>query len=274
MTGIQSRVAELQQTISASRLNTFHQCRLKFFYRYVAKIEKPTSPALFTGKTVHAVLQVWNIARWRGEVRDPEFFRQLFDQLWTNPESNIGIRWEDKEEAQKETAWNMIETYFRETTIPQDEKPLAVEVSVEADLVQRGLPKLIGIIDLVRPGGRIVDFKTSSTTPNADRSAHQNGLQLSCYGVLYQEATGEKESAFELHHLVKLKTPKVVISTLGAMTPSQEKMLYRSIESYLTGLDRMDFVPSPGMTCLSCEYWGNCQQWNGEYAMPERKVSA
>ncbi|MEO6848021.1 MAG: PD-(D/E)XK nuclease family protein [Chthoniobacterales bacterium] len=275
MTDIKNRVAELQQTISASRLNTFHQCRLKFFFRYVEKIEKPTSPALFIGKTVHAILQVWNIARWRGETRDSEFFRQLFEQLWSNPESNIGIRWEEKEEAQKQTAWNMIETYFRETTIPPGEKPLGVEVSVEADLVQRGLPKLIGIIDLVRPGGRIVDFKTSSTTPNPERSAHQNGLQLACYGLLYREATGEKESGFELHHLVKLKTPKVVISTLGAVTPSQENRLYRSIESYLEGLDRMDFVPSPGMTCLSCEYWGNCQKWTGEHSgLAERKLAA
>ncbi len=41
---------ELKQTVSASRLNTFHQCRLKFFFRYVAEIQKPGTPALFVGK--------------------------------------------------------------------------------------------------------------------------------------------------------------------------------------------------------------------------------
>jgi len=270
---VNALIAELKQTVSASRLNTFHTCRLKFFFRYVLQVTKPTSPALFVGSAVHSVLQVWNLARWRGEDRPQVFFKELLDTLWSNPETNRDIPWKDDEEDQKQTAWAMLEAYFSETTIPKGEKPQGVEVSVEADLVQRGLPKLIGIIDLVRPGGRIVDFKTTAQTPNAERTAHQNGLQLACYGVLYREATGEREGGFELHHLVKLKKPKIVIVPLGQVTPAQEKRLYRAIESYLDGLDRMDFIPSPGMACLSCEYFRECQAWSGEYAIEERRAA-
>ena len=265
-------IEELKQTVSASRLNTFHQCRLKFFFRYVAEIEKAATPALFVGKAVHAILQVWNLARWRKEDRSLEFYRALFEKLWIDPEANSGINWKEKETEQKLTTWEMLETYFAETTIPGDEKPQGVEVAVEADLVQRGLPKLVGIIDLVRPGGKIVDFKTTSTTPNPERTGHQNELQLACYGLLYREATGAKETGFELHHLVKLKTPKIVIVPLGTVMPSQERKLYRAIESYLNGLDAMDFVPSPGMGCLSCEYFRECRAWAGDYV--ERKVAA
>jgi hypothetical protein len=46
--------------------------------------------------------------------------------------------------------------YLRETPIAPNEKPEAVEARVEADLT--GLPRLVGVIDLVRPGGRIVGF--------------------------------------------------------------------------------------------------------------------
>jgi len=272
---VKAIIEELKKTVSASRLNCFHQCRLKFFFRYVAEIQKAKTPALFVGSAVHSVLQIWNLARWRGEERTPEFFQELFSTLWSNPETNADINWKDEEDEQKQTAWAMLETYFAETTIPKDEKPQGVEVMVEADLVQHGFPKLVGIIDLVRPGGRIVDFKTTAKTPNASNAAHQNGLQLACYGLLYREATGEKETGFELHHLVKLKTPKIVILPLGAVTQSQETRLYRAIESYLDGLDRRDFVPSPGMTCLSCEYFGECQAWNGQCVIPEeRKVAA
>jgi len=269
--GYKPAIRELQKTVSASRLNTFHQCRLKFFFRYLAELDKPPTPALFVGKAVHAVLQVWNLARWRGEERDPEFFRTLLDTVWANPEEDAAVNWKGKEEEHRASAWSLLEAYFRDTTIPPEEKPQGVEVSVEADLVQRGMPKLVGIIDLVRPGGKIVDFKTSATTPNPDRSVHQNELQLACYGLLYREATGERETGFELHHLVKLKTPKIVIVPLGVVTPSQEKRLYRAIESYLEGLEHMDFVPSPGLGCLSCEYFRECRAWSGDYSMAEER---
>ena len=59
--------AELLTKVSASRLQTFHQCRLKFFFRYVLALKKPKSPALHVGNAVHFVLQTWNRARWKGE---------------------------------------------------------------------------------------------------------------------------------------------------------------------------------------------------------------
>jgi putative RecB family exonuclease len=54
----------LAEPVSASRINLFHSCRLKFYFRYVLKITKPASPALHVGKTVHAMLQEWRNALW------------------------------------------------------------------------------------------------------------------------------------------------------------------------------------------------------------------
>ena len=71
---------------------------------------------------------------------------------------------------------------------------------MEADLTKHGLPTLVGIIDLVRPGGRIVDFKTSGKTPDPETVGHLNDTQMAAYGVLYREGTGKKESGLELHH--------------------------------------------------------------------------
>lgn len=49
-------VAELRQTVSASRLNTWLSCRLKFYFSYVLGLTKPKTAALFVGTSVHAVL--------------------------------------------------------------------------------------------------------------------------------------------------------------------------------------------------------------------------
>jgi putative RecB family exonuclease len=96
-----------------------------------------------------------------------------------------------------------LELYLRETPIPSDEKPIAVEVRLEADLGKHGLPKLIGIMDLVRSGGTVVDFKTTAQTPNPERVAHQTEIQIISYGLLYRDGTGQTESGFELHHRSK-----------------------------------------------------------------------
>ena len=72
----------------------------------------------------------------------------------------------------------------------------------------------------------------------------------------------------ELHHLVKLKTPKVIITPLGPMTETQQSRLFRGIESYLDGVARKDFVPSPGLACSFCEYFNECGAWTGTERPP------
>lgn len=253
------------RTISASRLQCWQQCRLKFLFRYVLALVKPSTPPLHIGKTVHAVLQAWSLARWRKEPFKLETFRQLFESDWKERQSDTVINWEGEEEKQQGLAWAVLENYFIETPIQADERPEAVEVVVEADLVSHGLPKLVGIIDLVRAGGIVVDFKTTGKTPDAEQVTHLHETQLSCYSVLYRDATGRKEAGLELHHLVKTKQPKLVVTQVAPMSDKQQSRLFRAIESYLQGLERQDFVPSPGMTCLSCEYFGECRRWGGTH---------
>ena len=164
---------------------------------------------------------------------------------------------------QKNTAWNVLAQYFTDTPTKASEMPEAVEVPVEADLSQHGLPVLIGVLDLVRAGGRIVDFKTAAKTPDPEMALHQNGVQLDCYSVLYREATGKRESGRELHHLVKTKTPKLVITPAEPMLEYQQNRLFRLMENYVEGLAREDFVPAIGMQCLGCEFIHECQKFDG-----------
>lgn len=255
-----SKVDELLKTVSASRLNTFHTCRLQFFFRYVAKLPKRKSGAQHVGSTVHHILKLWNLARWRRQTIPEGWLKGQFDLFWTE-EQEGEIRWEDGEEADaKATAWRLLDTYFTQAPIPPNEAAEGVEVSVEADL---GITRLIGIIDLVRAGGRIVEFKTAAQTPNPERAEHLHELQCSCYAVLYREATAKIETGIELHHLVKLRTPKLVVTTLPPMNANQETRLMKVLESYLEGVRRWDWVPSPSpMACACCEYFNQCRRWS------------
>lgn len=256
-------VEDLLSNVSASRLSTWAQCRLKFYFRYMSGIKKPKSPALHVGSSIHAVLKFWNRARWKDQ---HPTLRQLHDEyslVWTREQTQESVEWRDAgEEEQKKTGWRLLETYFRESTIRPEEKPEAVEVTVEADLARYGLPQLLGIIDLVRKGGRIVDFKSSSKTPDTEQVIHLNEIQTTTYAVLYRESTSKIEAGIELHHLVKTKNPKLVVTSVGTATEDQKVRLFRHLESYVKGLQRKDWIPSPGLQCASCEFFNECRRWH------------
>jgi hypothetical protein len=255
------RIEELQQTVSASRLGLWHSCRLKFFFRYVRQIKKAPTPAMHCGSSVHSVLQAWNLSRWRREPFATERFKALFNVRWLALQTEVKIKWDGEEEVDRSSSWRALENYFIETPIKADEKPEAVEVAMSADLSKHGLPTLVGIIDLVRSGGRIVDFKLVGKTPDVEMVVHTHGTQLTAYSVLYRDATGRREGGLELHHLVRTKQPKCIITSLPPATEQQVTRLFRSMESYQEGVARQDFVPSPGFACLGCEYWNECQRW-------------
>jgi CRISPR/Cas system-associated exonuclease Cas4 (RecB family) len=256
-----SRVEELRKTVSASRLGLWQQCRLKFYFKYVLQLMKAPTPARHVGSVVHSVLQAWSKARWRKEPFGLPKIKTFLEKTWAEKQRKEPVCWEGEETQQRESAWALLEHYFAETPIPANEKPEAVEVRAEADLASHELPILIGILDLVRAGGRIVDFKTSAQTPNAEYAAHMHETQTSCYAVLYREATDKKESGIELHHLVKTKKPKLVVTYMPPMSETQQTRLFRSIESYVAGVERQDFVPSPGFHCAACEYFRECRLW-------------
>lgn len=254
-------INELQQTVSASRLGLFLQCRLKWFFRYVLKLRKPKTPPLHLGSAVHTVLKSWNKARWLEQPLTLKQAHDAYTQAWADT-SEGSVNWEpEEEEADKTTGWRLCETYLRESHVPADVKPDAVEVPVEADLRQHGLPKLRGILDLVQQR-QIIDYKTASSTPNAAKVAHANEIQISSYGILYRHNTGNHEEGIQLHHLVKTKNPKVVITTMPPMSQQQETRLYRQMEAYLDGLQQQHFIPSPGMHCAGCEFFSECQAWH------------
>ena len=254
-------LTDLQQTVSASRLSLFLQCRLKFFFRYVLKLQKPKTPSLHLGNAVHAVLKQWNKARWLSQPLSLKAVHEAYLKAWADTSEGIVPWGPGEEEEDKTTGWRLLDTYLRESHVPADVKPDAVEVPVEADLVNLGLPRLIGILDLVQKKV-ITDYKTSATTPNAQKVQHTTEIQTTTYALLYRHNTGQKEAGLALHHLVKLKNPKVVITLLPPMRNEQQHRLFHQMDSYVNGIRSKDFIPSPGMHCASCDFFNECRQWS------------
>ena len=75
-------IEELLATVSASRLNTFHTCRLKFYFNHVLGLARSKSGAQHIGSTVHFTLKLWNLARWRKQTIPDGWLREQFDAFW------------------------------------------------------------------------------------------------------------------------------------------------------------------------------------------------
>jgi hypothetical protein len=251
---------ELLSTISASRLGTWQSCRLKFFFKYVQGLIKPPSPAMRVGSICHAVLQEWSLARWRGRSFGPDELSGVFEGAWMLAQVDEPIDWADNEEATKASALQLLRTYIQTTPIPASEIPEAVEVSAEMEL-GGGLPQLVGILDLVRKGGKIVDFKTTSRTPDPAMVRHMTEVQTTAYSLLFRASTDRNESGVELHHLVRLKSPKVMVTEVGPATDQQITRFLHLVESYARGVEREDYVPAPSVACCGCPWFNECRAW-------------
>jgi hypothetical protein len=260
----ESAESDLLRYLSASRLKCWQTCRRQFYFRYVERIVVPTAPALFIGRQIHEVLRQWNWAKWKDEPLSPDQLHAALTESWERDAAKEFIPWkkpEDKAIA-RDQAWAMLEAYFAQCPVAPDERPEGVEVEVECSL-GAGIPPLYGIIDLVRPSGRIIDYKSAARSPSEGMAEHQHSTQLSVYALLYRSATGERETGFELHHLIKTKVPKVIISTYGPMSAAMESELFFLIDDYLDGIAREAWVPSPGQHCAWCDHLSSCRKRSG-----------
>lgn len=214
-----------REYITALLLNKWLQSQLNFYVRYMAGSENPLTPALHIGRTVHAALQMWNLFRWRGGDYDPDAVWPRFCQDWDEDQTGHDIHWDDDEESVKAHTWSMVKAYLERMPIPAG-----------TDSASRGMPEPVGVMDLVRAGGIIVDFKTAASTPGARQVTLTTGILLNCSALLYREATGTRESCFELHLLVKHMTPKNVVTEIRHMNVREEQRMFRILENYVRGV--------------------------------------
>ncbi len=88
--------------LSPSSVKSHLSCSLRFLFEKVAQIRKPTTVALHVGKTIHATLQSFNLARWRGEDSSEATMEEAFSAHFLELEKTEGpVDYADEETRQK-----------------------------------------------------------------------------------------------------------------------------------------------------------------------------
>jgi putative RecB family exonuclease len=255
-TGLTPWAQTLPQHISPTAAKSYLSCSLRFWFERVACIRKPTTPALHLGKAVHAALQAFHLARWRGGDDSVEAIA-AFLRL----ECEEGpVNFDDAAEREKCRLDGLrVVAAYLDSPEAMQEKPRAVEVLLREEIPGLSV-QLTGAMDLVEGDLTTVDFKSAAARPDPAQAAFDHVLQLVSYQLLL-EAIGETPPSLDLVFLVKTKTPQVIRVKSPPTDDRRKQRVTALLETAVEGIANDRHHPQPGMHCSWCQYRTECKAW-------------
>jgi putative RecB family exonuclease len=269
-TGLTRWAQTLPQHISPTAAKSYLSCSLRFWFERVACLRKPTTPALHLGKAVHAALQSFHLARWRGGDDSPEAVAAAYEAAFLRLERDEGpVNFDDAAEREKCRLDGLrVVAAYLDSPEAMKEKPRAVEVLLKEDIPGLSVP-LTGAMDLVEGNFTPVDFKSAAARPDAENAAFDHEIQLVSYQLLLEAATGETPPSLDLVFLVKTKTPQVIRVPSLPADAHRKRRVVALLETAVEGIASNRHHPQPGMHCSWCQYRNECKAWLPGMTMEE-----
>jgi putative RecB family exonuclease len=261
-TGLTPWAQSLPKHISPSAAKLYLGCGLKIYFERVACIRKKTPAALHLGKAVHAALQAFHLARWRGADDSPETIANAYELAFLRLERDEGpVNFDDAAEREKcrLNGLRVVAAYL-DSPEAMKEKPRAVEVLLKEDIPGLSVP-LTGAMDLVEGNFTPVDFKSAAAKPDAANATFDHEIQLVSYQLLMEAATGETPPSLDLVFLVKTKTPQVIRVQSPPADAHRKRRVIALLETAAQGIAEDRFHPQPAMHCSWCQFKNECIAW-------------
>ena len=244
-----------------------------FYFERVACIKKKTPVALHLGKAVHAALQAFHLARWRGGDDSPEALAAAFEKSFMDLERDEGpVKFKDEAEREKTRLDGLrVLAAYLDSPEAMKEKPRAVEVLLKEEIAGLSVP-LTGAMDLVEGNFTPVDFKSSSSKPDPVNAAFDHEIQLVSYQLLMEAAIGETPPSLDLVFLVKTIKPQTIRISSPPADTHRKRRVVALLETAVEGIAAGRFHPQPGMLCSWCQFKNECLAWLPSKMLPERKA--
>ncbi len=260
-TGLAPWAQTLPRHISPTAAKSYLTCSLQFYYERVACIRKPTSVSLHLGKSIHAALQAFHLARWRGADDSPETVAAAFDKAFMKLERDEGpVRFKNAAAREKSRLDGLrVVAAYLDSPEAMKEKPRAVEVKLKEEIPGLSVP-LPGAMDLVMGNYTPVDFKSAAAKPDPHHAVFDHEIQLVSYQLLL-EAIGETPPSLDLVFLVKTKVPQVIRVPSPPANDTRKRRVVRLLETAVEGIAAGRHHPQPGMHCSWCQFRNECMKW-------------
>ena len=273
--GLTPWAGTLPQHISPTAAKAYLSCSLKFYFERVACIRKKTPAALHLGKAVHAALQAFHLARWRGGDDSPEATAAAYGKAFRDLERDEGpVKFKDDSDREKvrQDGLRVVAAYL-DSPEAMKEKPRAVEVLLKETIPGLSVP-LTGAMDLVEGDFTAVDFKSAAAKPDPVNAVFDHEIQLVSYQLLMEAATGETPPSLDLVFLVKTKTPQVIRVSSPPADKHRKLRVVSLLETAAQGISEDRFHPQPGMHCSWCQFRNECMRWLPGQGLQERRAAA
>jgi len=273
-TGLTRWACTLPEHISPSAAKSYLACSLKFYFERVACIKKNTPAALHLGKAVHAALQAFHLARWRGGDDSPEATAAAYEKSFTDLERDEGpVNFDDDLDREKVRLDGLrVVAAYLDSPEAMNGKPRAVEVLLKENIPGLSVP-LTGAMDLVEGNFTPVDFKSAAAKPDPLGAAFDHEIQLVSYQLLMEIATGQVPPSLDLVFLVKTKTPQIIRVSSPPADAHRKRRVIALLETAVAGIAAHRYHPQPAMHCSWCQFKNECMAWLPGRALPERMVA-
>jgi putative RecB family exonuclease len=241
---------------SFSRVKSYHQCPLRYRYRYLKGFKEVfRSIESYLGSVVHDVLEWMYTEREQRESPSLEAALQLLADRWAdgfNDEITV-IRSGDCADSYLVTGREMLERFYRSTFHRDRSQTVALEQrlnhTLSDDIVFTGFADRIGRTETGRLF--VVDYKTSKK--EGDPSEFSEGLQAPLYAACAMRRNGEAEALAGYHYLRHESTrwQSVDAARAGELL-DRFHQLARDVNS------ATEFEPRPGILCAWCGFNAIC----------------
>lgn len=251
---------------SYSAISTYLQCSLKYFFRYVEKIESElTSKNLVFGSAIHSCLNMIASKRMANQAVPSEAIKEFYEREFDNQlccGKNIDFKSPEEASELKSKGLEMIETYVNQWA---DKKIIGHDQAFALEIPELSKP-IIGAYDLVieeKGNTTIVDWKTAARKWPEDKADKDGQATLYCHA--FKNTTG-KTAKFRFDVITKTKIPSVQIMQTSR-TDADINRLISVFQSVERGINAGVFYPNDtSFFCSACEYakacgsWGKCQK--------------
>jgi putative RecB family exonuclease len=250
-----AEAADGRLLLSASAIEAYRDCPLKFKFSHYLRIPTAPQAALTFGNLMHQCVRHY-YALCRERVPQAEDLERFYLRSW----NAAGFEDAYQEEAYKKAGLEQLRQFVerqRDYSVPADQIRLEQRFRMElGDVVLHGRIDQINPCDGgPKPSVELVDYKTGR--PRSQKDADKS-LQLSVYALAARHELHVDAARLTFYNL----TNNEAVSTVRSIEDLERAVV--EIDEVAARIRRTLFDPTPGFVCKRCEYVPVCPAHEGQ----------
>ncbi len=258
---------------SHSRLNTFEQCKLRFKYQYIDKLEPPIKTTVegFMGNMVHDALEKLYVDLKHGILAKKEDLLKYLETHWREnwTEEILIVRTQFTEEYYFDLAKKYFSGYYDKYYPFNQAEVLGTEILITIDLDKEGKYKMRGYVDRLDAKNGIYevhDYKTAKNLP--EQYYLDKDRQLALYTMAIKEKYGDVRDVKLIWHYLAHDKEMISERTDEQLEELRQKTIKVIQEIEATN----DFPPQTSALCGWCGFKPICPKWKHEFLTEYKPV--